>query len=786
MKYLYLTTICLLFSLAAIGQKGTISGKILSNNGEAVPFISVLLKNTRVGNATDESGRFTLSAKPGKYTLIVRGSAYNQVTKEIDLIANQTLELGDITVEENNKLLDEVAVTADKGDKYVVAKPSESLRIKADLREIPQSINIATKQTLLDMGMLSKGEIARISSGITKSYGGNLDMTLQIRGTNATYGTYRNGVGGPIWWNAQEDAAMIEKIEFVKGPAGFMLANSEPGGLVNTVTKQATHERIAQVGFGMGSYNLMRTNIDLGGDLSRDGKLSFRFNAGIQQNNEFYQFGAFRRQFIAPVLKYELNDKTSITLEHNYVKAQAQENTHSTISINGDMWALPQNLAINDPNHDKFWGEDVYTRVHLVHKIAPKWTLNAQAAYMTTNWDGTTLYLEGISPTKDTLYRANSMSNWWGQLTNMQLFVDGKFNTGTKAEHSVLAGLDFGDGSEGSTSAGTWGDHARFPLLINSPAYYLSKDSLKYLGDPYVWRSTNRWMAVYVQDHLKLFDKLILTLAGRFTHLTTGQDWNSADDPAYEVVDKKFTPRLGITYLLNKNVSLYALHDESFVSQRGAIFGGGRLPALTGSNNEIGAKISLFDNQLIINASRYDIKKNDVGTADQLHDGFYLKTGQIRSRGFDFDVMGKINRNVSITANYSYCDARITKDTDSTVVGLFNAGTVKNIANVWLKYQFADGLMKGFSLGGGIQYTGERSGVYPGWNSMEGNKYLPAYTLYDATISYQTEKFSIGFNIYNIANTRYASNGWWYPEFKEWMFDAGTPRNFRLQTLIKF
>ncbi|MBA4852981.1 TonB-dependent receptor [Emticicia sp. BO119] len=103
-----------------------------------------------------------------------------------------------------------------------------------------------------------------------------------------------------------------------------------------------------------------------------------------------------------------------------------------------------------------------------------------------------------------------------------------------------------------------------------------------------------------------------------------------------------------------------------------------------------------------------------------------------------------------------------------------------------MKYHFAKGSLKGFSLKGSLQYTGERNGVQPGWNAMEGNKFLTAYSLYDAAISYQTEKFSIGFNIYNIANIKYATNGWWCPEYREWMFETGTPCNFRLQTLIKF
>jgi iron complex outermembrane receptor protein len=296
--------------------------------------------------------------------------------------------------------------------------------------------------------------------------------------------------------------------------------------------------------------------------------------------------------------------------------------------------------------------------------------------------------------------------------------------------------------------------------------------------------ATNRWEALYVQDHLKILNKLILTLAGRFTYLTTGQDSNSPPaDPEYELTNQKITPRLGITYLFKNNISAYVLHDESFLPQRGAVFGVGRLSPLTGTNNEFGVKSLFFKKQLSITASVYDIEKNDVGITDQLHDGFFLETGQIKSTGFDFDIAGKINENLYVNANYSYVDARITKDADPTLIGLKNAGTVSNLANVWLKYQINKGKLNGLGFGAGLQYTGERSGT---WSGEEGNKYLPEYTLFDASISYSTDRFNIGLNAYNLANTKYASNGWWYSEFQEWIFDVGSPFNFRLQTTVKF
>lgn len=788
MKQFLLLTL-LLSSLKGFCQQGVLIGKVVTSNGSGLVGVTCSLKNTRIGSITNTEGLFEINAKAGEYTLQVSAVGFIKKEKKVLLVANKKTQIDEIVLEESTNELVEIVVAGQKSEQYVAEIPSESLRLTAKLQEIPQNITVTTRQTIVDMGMLNKNDVIRAVSGITKTYGEDLDASLLIRGTNATYSTYRNGVGGPIWWNAQEDAAMIERVEFVKGPAGFMLANSEPGGLVNTVTKQPTHDRINEISFGLGSFNMMRSTLDLGGEFVKDGKLTYRLNTGFQQSAKFYKMGNFNRFFICPSLKYEFSNKSSITIEHNYVKAISAHNAYNQISINEQFHSLPYNMAMNDPNIGNFLGADVYTRMAFKHQLNENWNLNAQVAYMTTDWDGMSLYVNGLSATKDTIYRTSSASDWYGKLYNMQVFADGKFNTGQHIEHKVLIGLDFGDGGEGSTYGGDWSNPKRLQLSIKNPIYYLPKDSVSYIPteNKGSWLATNKWQALYLQDHIKIANKFILTLAGRFTMLTTGQDYNGGvDDPDYEITENAFTPRLGITYLPSKNLSFFAIYDQSFLAQRGAVFGGSRLPPLTGSNKEVGVKALLLENRLSINASVYSIEKNNVSTSDPLHDGFYLQTGQIKSEGFEIDAVGNLTNNLCLVANYSYTNARVTKDADSTVIGIKNYGTPDHTFNGWLKYKISKGVLKGLGIGTGVQYMGSRSGVYVGWGSEFGNKSLPTYTIYDASLSYTYNKFSVGLNVYNLTNQRYVSNGYYSPDAKEWIYSPGTPMNFRIQTSLKF
>jgi iron complex outermembrane receptor protein len=786
-KYLYAFSLFFLLTTLSAQQKtGAIKGIITTADGKPALLVCIKIKENRKTTVTNDNGEFEINGlADGNYQLTATLVGQETQKKAVTIEQGKTTEIN-LQLKTSEEQLQEVVVNSNK--KYVAEKVSSSLRLNADLIEIPQNIMVTTRQTILDFGALNKNDMIRSVSGITKTYGNDLDSSLLIRGTDATYGTYRNGVGGPIWWNAQEDAAMIERIEFVKGPAGFMLANSEPGGLVNTVTKQPTHNRINEVSFGLGSFNMMRASLDLGGELSKNEKLTYRLNTGYQKNAQFYKLGDFSRVFIAPVLKYDFDENTSLTVEHNYVKAVTANNELQHITINKKFFALPIDMATNDPNIGTFTGADVYTRAHLQHKINENWKLNAQTAYMTTDWDGMSLYVNKLSPTKDTIYRTSSMSDWFGKLFNTQVFLDGKFNTGKKFEHKVLIGLDYGNGSEGSTYGGDWSNAERLKLAINNPTYYVSKDSLRLLPKDNTgsWITTNKWQAIYLQDHLKIGQKFIVTVAGRFTQLITGQDYNSADDPEYEITDNKFTPRFGLTFLATDKLSFFGIYDESFLPQRGAVFGAGRLDPLTGSNTEFGVKGLFFNKQLVMNASFYNIKKNDVGISDPVHDGFYLQTGQVTSTGVEFDLVGQINQNISVIANYSFTNARVTKDDDPTMVGIANRGTPDQTANGFIKYKVNEGMCNGLAFGAGVQYMGNRSAVYTGWGSEFGNKDLPTYTIFDASVSYTYNKLSIGFNLYNLTNKEYVASGYYNPDADEYNYAPGTPINFRLQTAYRF
>lgn len=122
MKPLLLIATFLLSISFSFAQKGRIEGKITdSKAGNPIASVTVLIKETNKGIATNLDGTFLLSAEPGKkYTLVISSTNYqgkeiNEVETGADGIAHV-----DITLDPKSKTGEEVTVTATSARKESV------------------------------------------------------------------------------------------------------------------------------------------------------------------------------------------------------------------------------------------------------------------------------------------------------------------------------------------------------------------------------------------------------------------------------------------------------------------------------------------------------------------------------------------------------------------------------------------------------------------------------------------------------------------------------------------
>src|SRR5688572_3531512 len=105
-KFYLLLMLCCASIGHLLAQSKTVSGTVRDENSQPLPGVSVVLKGTTTGTATDTEGKFSLSV-PDNGTLVFSYIGY--LSREI-AIGNQSTLTVDLSPDVNN--LEEVVVTA--------------------------------------------------------------------------------------------------------------------------------------------------------------------------------------------------------------------------------------------------------------------------------------------------------------------------------------------------------------------------------------------------------------------------------------------------------------------------------------------------------------------------------------------------------------------------------------------------------------------------------------------------------------------------------------------------
>ncbi|WP_295771630.1 TonB-dependent receptor [uncultured Mucilaginibacter sp.] len=748
-------------------QTGTIRGRITTSDGTVAPMVSVTLRGTRFGAITDEDGQYQIKRVPeGDYTIVVTAVGLYPKEKNVHVKGRSTV-IADFSLNENRSELAEVQVKTVK-KKYKVERPSSSLRLQSPLIEVPQNIQVVTSQLMADQ------QVFDIVDGITRNVSGATRVghwdaqyaNIFMRGTNIP--AFRNGMNQKMPWGPlADDAATIDRIEFVKGPSGFMMANGEPGGIYNIVTKKPTGQNRSSVSLSGGGYNLGRAAVDLDGKLSRDGKLLFRLNLAAQTKGSYNKYNYTDKYVIAPVISYQIDSNTLVTAEYTTQHVEAQALGSYGFSPKGFADTDPS-FFLGDPSLDPVKLNDHNVTFYLRHKINKDWTLNGQANYVRYGMFGGSPWPSSIAPNGN-MRRYLNISEELAINKNAQLSVMGDLVTG-KVIHRILTGIDMGN-------LKTWGDFSSTTLAdlqltddrtfnIYNPEYGIPTKnipffdrsrSLQVRSGSNTYATNLTYTGAYLQDEIRMLDeKLRLTLAGRFTHSVTVGKTNSQ-----QISDNVFTPRFGLSYSITNDFSAYTLYDQSYLPVANTNnYTGTPFRAIRGSNVELGLKKDWFEGRWNTTFAIYQITKSNVLATDfdniGINPNAQIQLGKIRSKGIELDVNGELTKSLNLVLNYAYTDAKVLEDTRPVLVGNRVPNSAKHITNGWLSFRVDDenSIFKGFGLSGGYQIQlGRNAG------STTSPMRLPAYYRFDAGASYEKGRITISALVNNLLDRRLLTQG---------------------------
>ena len=183
-----------------------------------------------------------------------------------------------------------------------------------------------------------------------------------------------------------------------------------------------------------------------------------------------------------------------------------------------------------------------------------------------------------------------------------------------------------------------------------------------------------------------------------------------------------YTKQAGVVYDLTSQISAYTSYSQSIKPQTNIAFdvnGNSGFPPETGLQYEAGVKFETPSKNLNLSLAAYEITRTNVvvpsGTnftvatgAAQVGQAISRLDGEQQSKGFEAELQWQPLKHWQIQTGFAYSKATITASTKNPEsIGFDLANAPRLTGNIWTRYNFPTGGLKGLGVGTGIVYVGK-------------------------------------------------------------------------------
>lgn len=832
MKKLFSLLMFCCFSLTTVFAQQTteVRGRVTDENKQPLIGVDVVLEGTSIGVSTNDKGFYELRNVPvGKQTIVFSYLGFQTLKIRTDVAPNPsgTHTHLDVQLSEELTALQEVEVIGRKESSYKNTNSFIGTKTASALKEVPQSVGYVTKELILDQGATTVNEVVKNISGVNQNSSYN---DFSIRGFRATgnrnSGNLLNGMRAQTSLWKQSSLANIERVEVIKGPASALFGNAAPGGVINRVTKKPLFENKNSITVGVGSWNTLKTYGDFTGPLNPKKTLLYRLNLGYEKTDSFRDLQGSESIIAAPSFSYIPNEKTHINVDFVYQNFNGKIDRGQSVPADGDVYSTPISRSLSAAN-DFLKENTLNTTIALTHKFSDHISLNAiylNSSYSEDMLEHTqaNLYYKQIGnganafryadPNK-VMMTANQRKRYFAN-NSFNTYFNFNFNTGI-LKHKLLVGYDYfiSEQKAGSSSISAQGYLSKDKTKVvntytttanvlagsvqtpttNVPVFDLYdpiagnayKDISKYIWKQNTLNPYEEYShGVYVQEQIDI--SIVKLLVG------LRQEWftetlNKETTKEISRQTSAFIPRVGLVVEASENINLYSTWVKGFQPQGANIQSdpdryGGPFDYMKSELYEVGLKTEWFNKRLSATLAIFKItQENSLEQSPKAGKADWRVPVDEESNGFELDVAGQILPNFSVVANYAYTDARIVKLKEEGAIKDLNVqrpSTPRHAANLWTKYIFENGSLKGLGAGIGVSYASERLGQV-GRRATAAS--YPDYTLLNAVLYYKVKDVQLQLNVNNVLNRTYWISG--YDNLRNF---PGAPRNINASVTYRF
>ncbi|MEH6487995.1 TonB-dependent siderophore receptor [Hyphomonas oceanitis] len=621
-----------------------------------------------------------------------------------------------------------------------------------------QAITVINAQLIEDQGARDAQDLYRNISGVSVfSYAG-----VTARGFRQEENFFDGLRGDPYAGFSVPQLFNVERVEFLKGPAGMLYGAGAPGGLFNYVTKKPSEQFGATASAVYGTEGRKGASVEVTGALPMEGAAG-RLGIFYEDQNGPRRNAGSETDIYDAGLSFDLGVADLVLQATRYEQKLGGNRLRGVPTDDLGNFLADRRWNHNEPT-DFLDLESNVLQAKLYAEPIEGLTLDAGIRYM----DGTERQKyhepsglfdsdgDGVIDSSRRQFRDQYRRNEGVSLGTNAVWTK-RFGA---IDNRVLLGADWyrndayftGVSISGASTATTG---LPTPLSLLDPVYGNTDPSTYIYPATRVTETVQTRYGFYALNEATIGP--VIAVVG--VRQDTFEDKDRVGGTTFE--DDATTWRAGLVYRIREDVSLFGQWATSFepqsVSAQSPLAGGPFEPT-EGEIVEGGVKTELLGGRVQTSASVYRIVKTNLLQADPRGDvdgdgvDDQVAFGEITSDGFEADLTADITQNWVGTVSYSYNDARITKTNDlSTIdsnVGDRFANAPENTVGFWTRYQ-VPAWNTAFAFGG--DYVDVRQ-------SLSGQKVRP-YMIFDASIIYEIDDWKALLRVDNLFDETYASSG---------------------------
>ena len=619
-----------------------------------------------------------------------------------------------------------------------------ALKTPIPIIDVPQTVSIVTDDEIRKQGFREIGDIVRYTPGVNTSQGEGHRDAVVFRGVRSTADFYLDGVRDDVQY--YRSLYNLEQVEILRGPNALLFGRGGTGGIINRVTKKAVlDEQFGSFDMGADSFGAFDFAVDYNVSTGEKSALRINFHSDTLENHRDYYDGD--RYGFNPTLRLEISPATTLDLSYEHADHERFID-RGVPTLNGEPVEAFEEIVFGDTDTNlQTLRADIY-RANLSHEFSDTRKGNLVVQYsdfqkMYKNYyasgysGGDTFTADGY---KDPTERTNLIIS--GNIVN-------EFQTGS-AKHTLLVGAEIIDTENENYRYNTFfitteDDNEVFNITrpinfgVNAAGVRTYNDFTADLKSS--TQSDIEVTSIYIQDQIDVTDNFKVLLGGRLDNFDiTVRDIKNGTSESRE--DEEFSPRAGLIYKPQENISLYVSYAESFLPRSGEQFkkldaNAARLDPDVYESTEVGVKWDIRPG-LSFTASYFDSEQT-IATRDS-DTGENSEIVGLQVDGIELELKGQVTEKLSLAIGYSDLDGETAKGGEPREIPEYTA-------SLWATYEVSDR----FGIGLGITSQGE--------SNIKNDKpglILPDYTRVDFAAYYDVaDDLSIQLNVENVTDELY-------------------------------